>query len=372
VSHPAVAVIDLAVLGQDPRFGGGALAQMEAFWRGARELGRDLSFHYVAHPTLVGVPLDGSPLDVPGLPSPGGRIDAVSLPLAARRLAPLLRDARSVWVVSTSAAHGYAALRSSRPYRCWIGTGLHDEWAGRRPGLAASRRLAITVNAPVLRHLERRVLHGAERIYATSPSSKSSVARAGGVEEEEVGILPIPVAIDRFTPTPDDEWRETLEGPVLAYVGRADDPRKNVRLLLDALAELPEARALLIGSPPRGPLPERVEATGAVASVAPHLRRATMFVLPSLQEGFGIAVAEALAAGLPVVTTPCGGPEALVRRSGGGVVLSSFAADELAVTVRGLLEDPDRLAAMRQAGRDYVEREHSPARFRELLAEALA
>ena len=78
-------------------------------------------------------------------------------------------------------------------------------------------------------------------------------------------------------------------------------------------------------------------------SVAAHLRRATLFVLPSWQEGFGIAAAEALATGLPVVTTPSGGPEALVRDSGGGVVLEGFSAEELASTVRELLADPPRL-----------------------------
>jgi phosphatidylinositol alpha-mannosyltransferase len=156
---------------------------------------------------------------------------------------------------------------------------------------------------------------------------------------------------------------------VLAFVGRADDTRKNVRLLLDALPLIPEARVLLIGSAPAG-LPDRVEATGPVPSVAEHLRRATIFVLPSWQEGFGIVAAEALAAGLPVVTTPCGGPEALVRDSGGGIVLSGFTSQELAATVRDLLGDPARLEEMRRRGREHVLREHSPARFRELLAEA--
>jgi glycosyltransferase involved in cell wall biosynthesis len=118
-------------------------------------------------------------------------------------------------------------------------------------------------------------------------------------------------------------------------------------------------------------LPDRVEATGPVRSVAPHLRRATLFVLPSRQEGFGIVAAEALAAGLPVVTTPSGGPEELVTRSGGGRVLAGFYAEELAVAVEDLLGDVGTLCAMRSKGREYVAREHSPARFRDLLAEAL-
>jgi glycosyltransferase involved in cell wall biosynthesis len=364
-------VTDLAVIGADPRFGGGALAQMEAFWRAAVDLGREPTFTYLAHPSLAAASVDGSPLDAPGVAPPFRHFDAGNQLAAGSRLVPALDGARSVWVVSTTAVHGYAALRCGRPYRCWIGTGLADEWAGRRPGLRASRRLAIRVNAPILRRLEQRVLRGAEQVYATSPASRASVARAGGLAEEAVGILPIPVDLVGFTPLPEEEWRKTLDEPVLAFVGRADDTRKNVKLVLDAVARLPGVRLLLIGSALRGPLPEHVEATGMVASVAPHLRRATLFVLPSHQEGFGIAAAEALAAGLPVVTTPSGGPEALVTESRGGVVLSGFSPDELAATIRTLLADPDRLAEMRLSGRAHVAREHSPARFRELLGEAL-
>jgi glycosyltransferase involved in cell wall biosynthesis len=359
---------DLAVLGADPRFRGGMLAQLEAFWRGALELGRRPSFHYALHPSLAGVSVEGSPLDVPGVPSAFRWFDAGNQFLAGGWLAPELRDAQELWVVSTSASHGYAAVRSGRPYRAWLGTGLADEWAGRRPGLPASRRLALRVNAPTLRRLERRVLRGAERVYATSPWSRASVARAGDLSEESVGILPIPVDLDEFSPS--DDWYSTLERPVLAFVGRADDTRKNVRLLLDALPSIPEVRVLLIGPAPAS-VPDRVEATGPVPSVAEHLRRATIFVLPSRQEGFGIAAAEALAAGLPVVTTPSGGPETLVGESGGGVVLAGFSPEELAAAVRELLADPARLEEMRRRGREYVAREHSPARFRELLADVL-
>jgi glycosyltransferase involved in cell wall biosynthesis len=346
-----VAVSDLAVLGPDPDFGGGGAALLQAFLAAATALGRKPEIHHGR------------------MPSRSRPLDAANQVAFGREVAPLIRNARNVWVVATSASTGYGAALSGRPYSAWLATGHEDEWAGRRPGLRASRRLAIRVNAPVLRRLERRVLAGAQRLYGISPSSARSIARAGGLDEPAVGVLPIPVDLDRFTPSAG--WQETLADPVVVFLGRANDPRKNVGLLLDAVSRLPGVRLLLVGDPPDGPLPERVEATGFVPSIAASLQRGTLLVLPSYQEGFGIVAAEAMAAGLPVVTTPSGGPEALVRNSGGGVVLSGFTPEELATTIGDLLADPAGLGEMRRRGREYVVREHSSARLRELLAEAL-
>lgn len=345
---------DLAVLGPDPRFGGGGAAHLEAFLAAAAALGRSAEVHHAR------------------MPSRFRPVDAANQIAFARRVAPGLRDARAVWVVATSASTGYGATLSGRPYSAWIVTGHEDEWAGRRPGLRASRRLAIRVNAPMLERLERRVLAGASSVYATSPYGRRSIARAGGIDEPTIGILPLPVDLDRFTPALDADWEATLTDPVLVFVGRANDPRKNVGLLLKALPLMPGVRLLLVGEPPVGKLPDRVRSVGPVPSIVPWLHRGTLFVLPSHQEGFGIAAAEALAAGLPVVTTPSGGPETLVKESGGGVVLSSFSAEELAKTVLGVLENPSRLAEMRRDGRRYVAREHSPLRLQKLLAEALS
>jgi uncharacterized protein YcbX len=52
-------------------------------------------------------------------------------------------------------------------------------------------------------------------------------------------------------------------------------------------------------------------------------------------------------------------------------VLEGFSAEELADAAVAMLEDAASLSAMRRSGREHVEREHSPARFRELLAAAL-
>jgi len=378
--------LDVAVVGQDPRFGGGFRSFAAAWWRAARELGRDPHLLYLSRaaatsllPPRVAVRPRAEaqePFRGTAFPSLLPELDAANQLAGGARMAPRVRAARSAWVVAASAPYGYAALRSGRPYACWIATGLDSEWAARAPYLSASRRAALALNAPVLRALERRVLLGARRVYGISPASRATLADAAGLPEERVGLLPVPIDLDAFRPLPEETWRSGLERPVLAFVGRAADPRKNVRLLLEALpairAAVPRATVRLVGEPPGGPLPEGVTATGPVPSVADALADAALLVLPSRQEGFGIVVAEALAAGVPALVTPSGGPEELVRASGAGRVLSGFDPEELAAAATELLADHDALLRLRAAGRAHVEREHSPARLRELLADAFA
>ena len=363
---------DLAVVAQDPRFGRGVLAHLESFVAGASGLGRHPSVLYLRRRSLAAG--GNSLLDEQAFPGPLSAVDALHQTVDARRLVPSLRRARSVWVVSATASYGYPAARSGRSYACWIATALADEQAGRRQGLSRGRRVALAANGRVLRRLERRVLHGATRVYAISAATRDKLAAVSGLDAGAIGVLPIPVDSTLFPPLPDDDWLAGLGAPTLVFVGAASDPRKNVGLLLDAFALLrervPNARLRLVGAPPAGSLPQGVETTGPVASVADHVRDAALLVLPSLQEGFGIVAAESLACGVPVLSTPSGGPEELIRDSGGGRVLEGFGPEELADAAAGLLEHPDTLARMRAAGREYVVRVHSQDRFQTLLAAA--
>src|SRR4029079_15638079 len=104
---------------------------------------------------------------------------------------------------------------------------------------------------------------------------------------DDVRILPIPVDVERFAPAP--AWPPAE--PVIAFVGRGNDPRKNVGLLVEAARRLPDVRIVLAGIPPDGPLPANVSAVGVVRDIATVLARATLFVLTSRQEGLGIAPA---------------------------------------------------------------------------------
>jgi glycosyltransferase involved in cell wall biosynthesis len=367
--------IDLAVLGQDPRYGGGAATQLESFLAGAIDAGRRPQLLYVSHPSLVNEPVRSTLLDVPGVHVPLAHVAAAQQLLGGRRQAGRLQAARSVWVAATTASYGAAALRGAQPYGCWLATTLAAEARVQRPELPWSRRVAATINSPFLRHIERDVLRGAAAVYATSASSRAEIAETSGLNEREIGVLPVPVNTSSFAPVSDDLWRDGIAAPTLLFVGRATDPRKNIGLLLRAFAlirkSIPEARLNLVGTPPGDQLPEGATALGYVADLPAAFAGSTLFVLPSLQEGFAIVVAEALAAGIPVLTTPCGGPEEMLRVSHGGTILNGFSEEEFAATAVAMLGDLEALTAARHRGRDFAERELSREQFARRLSGAL-
>ncbi len=169
-------------------------------------------------------------------------------------IAARIRGAEARFVCAASASNGFGAVLARKPFGCWISTSLADEARGAPGGLDPSRRAAHAASAPGLRLLERTTVREASVRWAISPASQRSLAEAAGVPEATIRVVPIPVDTGEFSPLPDDEWERGLDTPELVFVGRGDDPRKNVGLLLEAFtllrSRLPGARLTLVGSRP--------------------------------------------------------------------------------------------------------------------------
>jgi glycosyltransferase involved in cell wall biosynthesis len=140
-------------------------------------------------------------------------------------------------------------------------------------------------------------------------------------------------------------------------------------------AEVPDAELHVVGRRGAPDLVARLRAAGArvtvdAPDVAPHLRAAAVFVNP-VQHGAGvnIKVVEAMAAGVPVVSTPTGSRGLHWRDGEQLVVVDDRAA--FARAVAGLLREPARRVALGAAGRRFVTEELDGVRQINRMREAL-
>ncbi|MCC7277422.1 MAG: glycosyltransferase family 4 protein [Chromatiaceae bacterium] len=247
------------------------------------------------------------------------------------------------------AAMPYVLTR--QPFLAWVATG----WDADRKDRVARfpwpcKLLDRLVNGPVLRRQERRILRSGT-ILALSDYTRRALNDIAGAPVT-AAVLPMPVDTDFFTPRP-----AALVPGRIGFSGRLDDPRKNLDLLLAALAQANQTgaklTALLIGSQSTPALAARIQALGLSEAVTftgylpraelrDHLQTLDIFALPSHQEGLCIAALEAMACGCPVVATRCGGPEEFVIPGETGVTVG-FAAAEMAAALTRLVADrPDR------------------------------
>jgi phosphatidylinositol alpha-mannosyltransferase len=214
---------------------------------------------------------------------------------------------------------------------------------------------------------------------AVSPSARRVQVRHLGGDAVEI---PNGVDVAALAPT----------GPraadTVAFVGRFDEPRKGMPVLLDALARLgrPDLRLVVVGRGDGAGLPKalghaaataparlrrrphdestrpaapgarhpRVEVLGAVddARKAAVLGAATVFCAPQTGgESFGIVLAEALAAGAPVLASDLDAFRAVLGDPPAGVLFRTGDPAALAAALGALLDDPARRAALSLAGR---------------------
>ncbi len=186
-----------------------------------------------------------------------------------------------------------------------------------------------------------------------------------GVEADRVRVLRNGVDLRRFSPGDGADLRAelALQGTVLLSVGHLI-PRKAHDLVIRALADLPEASLVVVGSGPlekslrklatRLGIASRVYFRGAVPPEAmpAYYRAADVLVLASEREGWANVLLEAMACGTPVVASNIWGTPEVVAAPEAGLLLPSRSPEAIAATVAKLLAAPPARAATRR----YAER----------------
>lgn len=277
---------------------------------------------------------------------------------------------RAAWLVLTSGRR-YSHVHLQGAY-----------WMNLLPGLLVPRSASLLVlpvleggdlctsgkrSSAIKRSLLRRVVRRAHRIYALSEGIRAEALALGAADQQIVRIAN-PVGeefrVERIAP-PDGDF------PLL-FCGKLG-PVKRPHLVVEAVRRLRiqgvPARAIFVGpflnaeyesefiASTRG-LEDFITLMGYVPDASPVYRQPlAAFVLPSKAEGLPGALAEAMFSGLPAVVTEVGAMGEIVRRSGGGAVVTDL--DEMVEQLRDIAADPVGWAQMSRASRNFAYAEFS-------------
>jgi glycosyltransferase involved in cell wall biosynthesis len=213
--------------------------------------------------------------------------------------------------------------------------------------------------SPKRRRMERMLTRWRRAVIACSAAVRDELLEAG-LDRRKVVLLPNAADLGRFRPR---ETSRLSKPPVIGVLGSLS-PAKGHDILLEAMTLLqreghrPEAwfigdgerRASLEEEAARRGLAGRVRFLGHRSDVPDLLPRLDVMAFPSRSEGFGLAVVEAQASGVPVVTARTGGLEEVVADGDSGLLVPPGDAAALATALERLLEDEGLRETLRAGG----------------------
>lgn len=257
------------------------------------------------------------------------------------------------------------------------GDGVHVEWLRqRRRELSAFGRLSVRLN-PYHHYVAaaERALFASARLRAVICNSRmvrDEIMKRFGLAERKLHVIYSGVDTERFHPRlrvkhfqqVRSERSIPVEAALFLFVGSGFE-RKGLARAMHALATLPsEAYLLVVGRDKNQPafaqlaatlgIAARVRFAGGLVDVAPSYGAADALVLPTLYDPFPNAALEAMASGLPVITSSKSGAAELIEQGVNGWVCDSLDTGALTAAMRAAL-DKERCEVMAKAARERVE-----------------
>ncbi|MGB0134686.1 glycosyltransferase [Dokdonella sp.] len=282
----------------------------------------------------------------------------------------------------------FAAIRRLRDHLCDHGSEVlhtHNAVAHYHAVLAAiGLEIRRTINtrhgmgglATVSRRewIYRRSLARTDFVVTVCEAARKDMLRSGAVPAEKLLAVANGIRVEKFDPADDassTRLATSLGLPggtrVIGTVGRlnwAKDQSSLIAAFAKVFEQVSDAALVIVGDGAlRAGLQKQADQSGAGArvfllgdrsDVGELLRGFDLFALPSLTEGYSIALLEACAAGLPIIATDVGGNAEIVLDGVNGIVIPARSEDALANALVELLKNPARMARMGRASREWV------------------
>jgi glycosyltransferase involved in cell wall biosynthesis len=222
-----------------------------------------------------------------------------------------------------------------------------------------------------LKTFVRRTALRVDKILTDSTHSKHDLRTRYGLSDEKIAVIPLGIN-SRFRPEPNPERLRAVREKYgiaerfILFIGRLVDQRKNASLLMEAFITLGREAAcghqLVIAGKNEGRGPQALAAKAqtlgegrihfpgfiAEADVPALMSAATIFVYPSLFEGFGLPPLEAMACGTPVISSNATSLPEVVGDA--ALLINPHHKDELVEALRRLLADADLRQHLRELG----------------------
>ena len=256
--------------------------------------------------------------------------------------------------------------------------------------ITVDRRIAVRSVAPVWKklkqlrwysflHMQKCVSQSLLKIITVSKCARDDISREFAVPPQRFRVVPNGIDTRRFHPLPEIQREKNR----IMATNSADMPLKGLSFLLQAIASLSRSRPVrlvVVGKPkPNGDVESlvrqlgiggRVTFTGRIdtAELVQQYARAAAAVVPSVYEGFGLPAGEAMACGVPVIsTTGAALPEVV---GDAGLLVPPSDPDNLCRAMAEILDHPDWAATLGAAGYMRVRRLFTWERAARLTLEA--
>ncbi len=213
--------------------------------------------------------------------------------------------------------------------------------------------------------MQKRVSRTLPHIITVSGCAKDDICREFDLPADRFSIIPNGINTDLFYPVSGIKREKNR----LIVTNSADTPLKGLHYLLQAvytIRQTRDIRLVVVGKPKKNSIVSRmIRSLGIADSITftgrisyeefvRQYARATMAVVPSVYEGFGLPAGEAMACGVPVISTTGGALPEVVGDA--GILVPPADPDALQHAILRLLDDPELAASYGKAGYDRVQR----------------
>jgi glycosyltransferase involved in cell wall biosynthesis len=226
--------------------------------------------------------------------------------------------------------------------------------------------------------MQKQVVPRLRHIVTVSRAAQQDIAEAFNIDQESIDVVHNGIDTELFKPL-----HNIIRKPfTIMTTASADAPLKGINYLLEAIAIVksthPEIELCLIGNLKQdGDSAKLIKSLNIENRINIHSQvttdkmvqlyaQACMVVVPSIYEGFGLPAAEAMACGLPVISTNGGALPEVIGDC--GIIVPTRNKEAIAAAIVDLLDSPEKRASLGQRARQRIQQKFSWARAAEAMA----